>query len=234
MSQTKIVKEPLNNRQRKIFWGLFSLIFFINIYSNYVGDMLLMKFSKPLLMPFIAIYFSATWKETSENSIIYKTMMIGFFFAWIGDLYMMFSEDQDVMLIGLGCFFICHVLYIIAFFFSGVKDKPIWYVFPFVLSLIGIYVAEHIASNHSILYAPVLAYSIMISVMFSFAFIRIFIRKDKWAIFTAVGALLFIISDIMIGLNTFKEFDLSTAYIMLTYIFAQLLISRGMMVEASN
>ncbi|WP_066208373.1 lysoplasmalogenase [Flammeovirga sp. MY04] len=231
-SNTKIVKEPLNNRQRKIFWGLFSIIFFVNVYSNFVDNSLLTIFSKPLLMPFIAIYFSATWKETTENSIIYKAMMIGFFFAWIGDLYMMFRSDEEVMLLALGCFFVCHVLYIIAFFFSGVKDKMMGFLFSFVVSVIGLFIGEHIASTHSLMYAPILSYSIIISVMFSFAVIRIFVRKDKWAWFTAAGAFIFIISDIMIGMDAFQGYEISHAYIMITYIVAQLLISRGMMVEA--
>ncbi|WP_281615843.1 lysoplasmalogenase [Flammeovirga sp. SubArs3] len=230
-TQSKVVKEPLNTQQRKVFWGMFSIIFLVNVISNFMDNRLLIIFSKPLLMPFIAIYFSATWKETSENSIIYKSLMIGFFFAWIGDIYMMFRQEEEIMLLGLSSFFICHVLYIVAFFFSGVKDKPAWFLLSFVLSLFGGFIGEHIVSHNSMMFAPVLAYSIIISVMFSFAFTRIFIRKDKWAAFTAVGALLFIISDIMIGLSHFQGMEISHAYIMITYIIAQLLISRGMMVE---
>lgn len=236
MSQTsKAVKEPLNRSQKNFFWVIFLTVVTLNIYGTTVENVYLIHFSKPFIIPFIAIYFSTTWQESSENSIIYKSMMIGYFFAWLGDLYMMFSADMEIMLLGLGSFLICHQLYIVALFFTGIKDNFKYIIFiSFPLSVLGGLIGDYIAKGNNMMLAPVLVYSIIISVMFSFTLIRGILLKNKWGLLTCFGGLLFIGSDMMIGFKTFQQVDIPEQYIMITYILAQVFISRGMLVEGEN
>lgn len=233
MAETsKAVKAPLNRSQKNIFWLLFLGVVIINLYGTFIENEFLIHFSKPFIVPFIAIYFSTTWKESSENSIIYKSMMIGFFFAWLGDLYMMFSYDMHVMLLGLGSFLICHQLYIVALFFAAVKDNYKWAFFlTFPLSIVGGLIGDYIGFENESMKAPVMVYSIIISVMFSFTLIRFITIKNIWGFMTCIGGALFIASDLMIGLKNFQNVDIPEVYIMMTYIGAQVLITRGMLAE---
>ncbi|MBB6461540.1 lysoplasmalogenase [Flammeovirga kamogawensis] len=233
--ENKAVKEPLNNSQKKVFWSIFLVVITVNLLGNYFEDYYVVLYSKPLIMPFISIYFSTTWQQKSENSIIYKCMMIGFFFAWLGDLYMMFLNDELIMLLGLACFLVCHQMYITALFFSSVKDNyklTLFITFP--LSIIGGYIGYLVAVKSSVMFAPILVYSVILVTMFSFALIRWINRRDRWGFMTMIGALLFICSDLMIGLKNFQGLDISEVFIMATYIIAQFCISRGMLCEGAD
>ncbi|KXX67374.1 lysoplasmalogenase [Flammeovirga sp. SJP92] len=232
---SKAVKEPLNRSQKNVFWLLFISISLLNLYGNYIESKSLIIYSKPYIIPFIAIYFSTSWQEKSENSIIYKSMMIGFFFAWLGDLYMMFSGDENIMIIALVCFLICHLLYIVALFFSSVKGNYKWLLFvtlPLVIG--GAMLGHQIGGGDKFMVVPVMLYSIVISVMFSFTAIRMFTKKSIWGALTCFGGLLFICSDVMIGFKNFQGVTIPETYIMLTYIFAQVCITRGMLFEGEN
>ncbi|MBD0403851.1 lysoplasmalogenase [Flammeovirga sp. EKP202] len=232
---SKAVKEPLNRSQKNVFWLLFISISLLNLYGNYIDSDVLIIYSKPFIIPFIAIYFSTTWQEKSENSIIYKSMMIGFFFAWLGDLYMMFNEDQDIMMIALFCFLVSHLLYIIALFFSSVKGNYKWlFIVTLPLLFVGGYLGDQIGGTNKVMALSIILYSIVISVMFSFTAIRMFRMKNIWGALTCLGGLLFIGSDMMIGYKNFQSVDISEVYIMLTYILAQVCITRGMSVEGEQ
>jgi uncharacterized membrane protein YhhN len=75
---------------------------------------------------------------------------------------------------------------------------------------------------------PVLAYGIVISVMFLLALHMLFIKNKEAGKLMMLGALLFIASDSILAVNKFYEpFEYAGIAIMLTYGVAQLLITLG-------
>ncbi|NME67720.1 lysoplasmalogenase [Flammeovirga aprica] len=229
---SKAVKEPLNRSQKNVFWLIFISISLLNLFGNHIENEFLITYTKPFIVPFIAIYFSTSWQEKSENSIIYKSMMIGFFFAWLGDLYMMFSVDMEIMVLALVSFLICHILYSIALFFSSVKGDYKWiFIVTLPLIAVGAFLGHKIGGNDKVMAVPVMLYSIVISIMFSFTVIRMFRIKNIWGVLTCIGGLLFICSDMMIGFKNFQSYHIPETYIMVAYILSQVCITRGMLTE---
>jgi uncharacterized membrane protein YhhN len=188
---------------------------------------------KPLIMLVLGIYYY------TQSASMAKTVVAAIIFSWVGDVSLMFQSSNELyFMAGLGAFLIAHVCYVMAysryiekregFGLNGVQKFR--FSLPIVLAGTGLI---------TILYAhlgglkiPVTLYAIVLMVMVLQALFRYGYTNTVSFWFVFVGAILFMISDSMIAVNKFlSSFELAGVAIMVTYILAQFLIIKGLLLH---
>jgi len=187
-------------------------------------------FSKPLLMPLLAIYFYRQTGETNQPGLR-KWTLIALFFSLLGDFLLMFQGRQEIFfIIGLSAFLLAHIFYIIAFHQIRVKEginRNLWALFIVVLyyAIFTAWLSPYLGKMK----LPVRLYGVIISFMFMLALHLLSMQTKKAGRLIMLGALLFVISDSLLAVNKFYEsFFPGDILIMLSYGFAQFLIVTGM------
>lgn len=191
---------------------------------------------KPLIMIWMAVYFLIYSRKKSFTIPV----LIAFFFSWLGDNFLMFSERNELFFFaGVGGFFLAQLSYI--FIFSRyseenrqgyLRKKPLLIIF-FLLYVAGIYIVL-LPGLEGIMKPVILIYALSLMAMSMMALNRRGRVNPPSFRYVFAGSILFLLSDSMIAINKFTtEFPLAGFWIMITYISAQYLIMRGLVYEKS-
>lgn len=139
-----------------------------------------------------------------------------------GDVFLMLPEsamDPELSFVaGLGSFLVAHVLYVVGMVLLGVSGG--WLaigavVAVLVIATVGRHVIAGARATDRRLFAPVMAYVVVIAVMIATSF-------GTGIIVGIVGALLFGFSDSVIGWTRFlRDFPHSRVVVMVTYHLGQ-------------
>ncbi len=155
-------------------------------------------------------------------------------FSLLGDISLMLPERY--FLLGLVAFLLAHVLYIVGFNQSPLNPDPLALVIIGLVAVSGLRVFTIIRSGlvrtneGRKLLAPVMVYSLAISVMLISAWLCLF--RPDWplpaAFLVGVGALLFFVSDSVLAYNRFiRRFPHGELLVMTTYHLGQIAIIAG-------
>jgi len=188
---------------------------------------------KPMFMIVLMLFH---WKQLDGlSSTFSKLVQFGLFFSWIGDIALMIDERYPILfVVGLGAFLIAHLGYAAAFV-KSVKDsssnlnagKAILMALPFI-AITGsffYYMKDGLPAD---LFVPVLAYTVVISVMGITAAIRHKHVDSKSYNWILIGAILFILSDMVIAINKFViDFEYDAILNMALYLTGQFMITVG-------
>ncbi|MGE0587490.1 MAG: lysoplasmalogenase [Cyclobacteriaceae bacterium] len=188
---------------------------------------------KPLLLPILGFYYL---KNISNEYGWSRPVMAAILFSWLGDVALILQIiNENFFLVGLSCFLIAHVAYILAYrqhkwpegdsaLFGIQKFR---FAFPIILAGTGLVTILY--SHLGDLWVPVMIYSLVIVVMVLQALFRYGLTNSPSFWFVLIGALLFMASDSAIAIDKFlAPFELARVFVMSTYIAAQLLIVRGL------
>lgn len=184
-------------------------------------------------MPFLAFYFLSFKKKDLKKSVL-----TALFFSWLGDLFLMFQQVNELFfIVGLLSFLIAHIAYIVGFA-SSINHYYLLQRKPWLLGLIFIYEAIFlylISSNLNELLIPVVLYATVICVMLIFAMMR-FKNVTKFSFWiTFIGAMLFVLSDSTIAINKFLQpFSLAYPLIIALYATGQYLIVKGLVINENQ
>lgn len=182
-------------------------------------------FTKPLLLPFIIVLYLL---QTGE---IAGYLLAGLFAVWVGDLFLL-SESKKTSYTGFGFFFLGHILYSLAFI-RGLPLLPSLSVelFAGILLFTGMIIVllMKIRMEGSSLYFPAGVYFLVLGAMGFSAYYRFIFIPGILPGLTLAGALLFILSDIILIYSMLHKLAHSQAIVMSTYIVAQVLIVAGML-----
>lgn len=181
---------------------LFALTAAVSITGEYRGPRTIVYVFKPLTtILIIATALLADRAGPTERWLI----TIGLVFSLAGDIFLMLPEEPPRFFIpGLIVFLIAHVFYIVAFSLGVpwmVSDA--WIALPFVAFGIGcaVYFWPHLGPMKG----PVVAYILVILVMGWRSAVRIGVEGIPMtgAVLACVGAILFILSDLILAVNKF-------------------------------
>lgn len=156
--------------------------------------------------------------------ILFRYILLGLTLSVIGDALLIWHETQFVS--AMVSFGMAHLAYIYAF---AIESENCWLKsFPFVaFTFAGIYLMY--PGLNGILIPGVSIYIILVNTMAWRAFVHVDILENVWSwtkLCACIGALLFLISDFVIGLNKFCfEVPCSRAIIMINYYAAQCFIA---------
>ena len=193
-------------------------------------------FFKPLILPWIAFYFLLHAKNIDRKVVI--MVSLAFLFSWVGDLFLMFSARLVFFVSGIGSFLIAQLFYAFLFLrtinISGKKPflrkKPFWLI-PYLAYGIIMYIILF-PQLDSLLRIPVLVYIVAILSMSLMALNRYGNGHPVSFALVYTGSLLFVVSDSLIAINRFLvAIPYEGLLVMSTYIAAQYLIMRGILMQ---
>lgn len=188
---------------------------------------------KPLLMVILSSWFYFSSRRYGDRFTL--LVQAGLFFSLIGDVMLMVTHiDGFNFMIGLAAFMLAHVCYAIAFAHNifqsdGTDGLAVGGVIAVVLLSAGFFLGNDVSRYLEMeLFVPVIAYAVCITLMgiaAGFRYQRTYPRSF-WLVF--IGALLFMVSDTLLGMNRFvRPVPMAPLWIMVTYVLAQFLIAAG-------
>lgn len=205
-----------SNPTTKLVLIILGLVFLVDLSFIALGKQELRVFSKTLLLPLLLVYFFfQKGRERKREGLLFA---LGLFFSFLGDTFLLW---HSYFLFGLGSFFLAHVLYSITFFKLQKRKVPLW-----LLGIVGVYLVSLVGFLYPHLgpmKVPVVAYAVVISVMFLMAY-QTSSKKLLW------GAVLFLISDSLLAISLFYYSSLGFSLgVMLFYVASQSLLTLGML-----
>ena len=220
---------------------LILLLFLVLCLANLLFEFLRFKTgifaTKPLLMSTLALWFYL--ENRAAFTKFHQFLWLGFIFSIFGDSFLMFVENEPprphFFIYGLGSFLMTHICYIIAFWYypaarKGLIQRQFLWMVPFILLFfVNIYLLW--TGIPAAMKTPVVIYSLTIILMGIGALNLKYKAPDIvfYTVFT--GAVLFIISDTIIGLNKFKSDDIQIPYVRLWimgfYLMGQFFLAKG-------
>ena len=216
---------------------VFALVVLMELSGRLLDNISLEYMAKPLIMIWIALYFLIHRRK----SIFTVPVLLAFFFSWVGDNFLMFSGRSEAFFFaGVGGFFCAQITYIYTFAsyseqaVKGYLQRRPWLAVIFLAYLAGILFLLF-PGLEGMMKPIILVYALSLIGMSMMALNRKgrVGRRSFLLVFT--GSILFLISDSMIALDKFyAEFWLAGFWIMLTYIGAQYLIMRGLILEEES
>lgn len=216
-----------------LFFGLIALAQLYSTFHPYTLDWL-NYISKPLIMISLLIWYLSS---KAPKGRWYATGIVAILFSLVGDLFLMFQEDQpSLFLFGLGSFLVAQISYALAFSKAPVVPEiPLIKRYPLMIAIFGAYgfwVFTKLRPNLHELELPVLFYMIAILSM-GIAALNRYGRVSNMSFYLVMfGAIFFIASDSILAFSKFQKPILESGFwIMGTYIVAQYLMVRGMRVE---
>jgi len=213
---------------------LLIIIVVVELSGRITENINLEYYVKPLIMIWMAVYF-LIFRKKKEFTL---PVLVAFFFSWVGDNMLMFSGENELFFFaGVGGFFIAQLTYIYIFTkFSeyggkGYLQKHLIVGILFLAYVAGIYFLLDPGLD-GVMKPVILIYALSLIGMSMMALNRNSRVNYTSFLMVFLGSVLFVISDSMIALNKFLvEFSLAGFWIMVTYISAQYLIMRGLILE---
>lgn len=215
-----------------MLWFVYIALVGFHIFSILQGNSTWIMISKPLLMPtLIGIVFL----QTQLKSTLSKILSVGLLLGWLGDIFLMFNST---LLFGLGLlsFLLGHIVYMVLFSKEVstrkqthlLMESPHW-ILPFLV--FWIFTITLFSGKTAPFPAfPIYLYAFVISLMSIYAINRWHaVDRSSWLL-VLLGSLLFIFSDLSIGVAKFiSNFSYDRTLIMSSYTAAQALIVAGVL-----
>jgi uncharacterized membrane protein YhhN len=209
------VGELLPRRGRGVIVA-FLVVSVVHIVANGIGADLVSDLTKPLLVPLLLV-----WVLVATDRRPPRWLATGLVFAFLGDVLLQLPGTLW-FLAGMGAFLVMQVCYLIGFAALGsyawLRARPLvvagWVVLWVALNLV-------VGPQLGELRWPILVYSVALTAMAAAA-----VATGDRRI--GVGGVLFLISDLLIGLRAAgMEIPASGVLVMTTYLAAQYLIATG-------
>lgn len=219
---------------RIISW-LYFFIGLLDIAVEFTGHKYAQYVTKPLLMPVLITFYVFGAGTLVKRDRLVITALV---FSWFGDLALMLAAGSKLLFLsGLVSFLIAHIFYISAYLMvrdrSGkilLKRKP-WLALP-VFAFIAAMLSLVLPAVTPDMWIPITVYALVIGTMSIFALNRYRRVSDSSFALVFGGALIFMLSDSLIAINTFLchgTLYMAGIWIMSTYIVGQYLIAKGML-----
>ena len=160
----------------------------------------------------IAIIFFAS--SNRSMSRLGAQMVTALIFCLLGDIALIWNQ---FFLVGVGLFLVAHLLFIRALKNRfGFKILPLAFLFSLVALVSIVYILW--SGLAGILKVAVPTYAIVISIMVAQAISIALRKRSKMRSQLALGAILFMVSDTLLGINGFLHpFPFSGVFILSTY-----------------
>ncbi|MFS3127640.1 lysoplasmalogenase [Nocardioides sp. Bht2] len=208
--------------QRTVAWAVLGVLSLSHLGFQLADLDLLSAITQILLMPAVA---ALLWTLTdAPRGRLVRLGLVALGFSWLGDTLPRFVDDGFLLMVG--GFLVAQVIYAVAFWpyrSRATVARARWLVPAAAVVVIALL---WVCRDAGWLLPAVAVYAT--------ALVAMALLADGVNPVAGVGALVFVVSDAMIGLGAFTDLDLPASgfWIMLTYITAQILITLGIAREA--
>lgn len=215
----------------RLAFGLFLLSSAADLAGVFAGWHILALCSKPLIVPSLALCCWTWLKENGVKGRKVSSLMLALAFGALGDILLMF-DGQNFFIAGLLAFLVGHFFYISTI---GAKlPGKVSVLMPQVL-LLAVLIFVMIAASRffavkGFLGVCVSLYACAFAFCLHSAILAAASTKSRHYVWTAVGYLLFIISDTILATGEFTDIRIPKRgfLVMLTYILAQFLLATSL------
>ena len=176
---------------------------------------------KPLATLLIIAIAFQNWAHS--KSAYSKWILIGLCFSLVGDVLLIWPNQY--FLAGLAVFLLTHVAYLTAFTrdCKFPASLPIWMVYLVVAAAFFVMLFPTLPAG---LRLPVAVYAAFLSTMAGQAMSRFLLRRSRSSQCAALGALLFLLSDLLLAFHRFhRPLLYSTVLILAPYYIGQWFIA---------
>ncbi|MCR5561486.1 MAG: lysoplasmalogenase [Bacteroidales bacterium] len=215
------------NAKKWVALVLFAVATAVNITGNWIDSELMMRLSKPLLMPLVLLNALLALEGTAAPKNLAVLLSFALCFHCGGDVFLMLGSFP-LFVAGLSCFLIGHIFYITIFAKSGVFSGgskvvlglSIALTLLIVLSLVLLLKFEGPIKYAVFVYGSLLLFVAVCGLW------GIFNAKKRVYWLTFCGGLIFVLSDVLVACNSLLDirFPGIGVAIMSTYILAECLI----------
>lgn len=181
---------------------------------------------KPLSTLLVIAVCLLSWTRPNVAPAYTWALTVGLLLSLGGDVALLFPSER-AFLLGVACFLLAHVAYIVAFGWLGGFGGPLWPP-AVLLAIVGVAFYLYLYPHLGRLRLPVGLYALVISVMvlaaISTIFSQAFAPLQAWL--AILGALLFYVSDMILASARFvRPFRGHRAFNLAAYYAGQLLIA---------
>jgi uncharacterized membrane protein YhhN len=227
----------MKNRTSLLLHLVFAIIVLVELLGRYLDNIHLEYLVKPLIMIWMGVYF-LIFKKKSDFAL---PVLLAFFFSWMGDIFLMFSGKNELFFFaGVGGFFCAQLAYIYTFSRysekggKGYLQNHPWIALVFLAYLTGILFLLF-PGLEGMMKPIILVYALSLIGMSMMALNRMGRVGRRTYLLVFSGSILFVLSDSMIALDKFySDFWQAGLWIMISYIAAQYLIMRGLVLEEKS
>ena len=209
-----------------IFW-LYIVASVANIFSSVLPSEELNQFTKPLLMPLLILYvYKSSIGKTTGRILL---LCLALVFSWLGDVVLMYQEDQLYFMAGIGLFLAAQVTYVVLLRKSCYQAPSIDFkrIIPFLIYGGLLFYILLPAGDFTI---PIIVYGSVIMTMAIMASLREGHTSQSSFRLAMLGSIFFVLSDSILAFNSFHTtIPYAGVWIMSTYCAAQLLLVMGLL-----
>ena len=215
--------------RQKLFHGLFIGVALAHVIGKFCHLPDLSNWTKPLILALLLLFYL---NATVEKMRLYIGAVL---FSLLGDILLIFDGELNFIL-GLLSFLTAHILFILIVLKglpkSALKSK-LGVLIPFAVVCLGLILFLKDSLGEMLI--PVAVYATVISVFGAISLLNYVLNTSRKTLTLFIGSLFFLISDSVLAIDKFHEpNEVFPAIIMITYILAQYLICRFMIVEKEN
>jgi len=213
----------------KVATTLFIVVALLDILGIVLDKHYLRLFFKPLILPSLLLMY--TLASSQKNTWYVGALILSF----LGDVFLLFNGKQYFML-GLGAFLLAHLCFIKVVLQKMGKASLNNLLLSFIIFFGFLFCLLFVLKGHlGAMQIPVMVYGVIITSFGALSLTNYLQNKTKAALVLLIGALVFISSDSMLALNKFyMPKELLNLMVMVTYIVAQYLIFRAMVLEETK
>jgi len=191
--------------------------------------------AKPATLLALCIWFASY--PTALDSTIGVLFFLGLVFSLLGDIFLLYADQH--FLKGLIAFLLAHVLYVVAFNFSGLILTPPAFLIAVPIAIVALLILRRLIASlkeksQEAMIVPVCIYALVLSLTLWSTSTTLL--RDDWSLLAgllaAVGGILFFASDAAIAWNRFigphwggRLFEI------VTYHLAQIGLSAGILIS---
>jgi uncharacterized membrane protein YhhN len=214
--------------KKEIFLIVFFIISGLNLFLISMSYDTFSLYLKPFLMSTLFLYVYIN--DSFPNK---KLLLIALSFSWIGDILLIFTNNNQWFFItGLLTFLTAHIFYIVLFSKLGTskpyKNNPIFWIGIIVTIFYLKSILQLLLPSLGPLKIPVTFYAFTISAMLGYAWRGYISWNSNARFYILFGAIAFIASDSFLAINKFHEpINKASLLIMTTYLIAQFCIVYG-------
>ncbi len=207
---------------------IFFLVTGVHLYASWKKDRSLRNKTKPFILLSLLAYYCFGADTVS------LTVVAALLFSWLGDV-LLIGKGVKWFTVGGISFMISHFFFILSYAQQTVLSQiPIWLILLLaaVFTTSTVIIFSHLRPHlPKALFYPMFLYLMINGAMNCFAWFRSLTLNAQAGLITAVGALLFYISDCSLFFVRFKKDSrLKTHFlVMLTYSIGEFLIVAGLM-----
>lgn len=217
-------------KKKKSFSIIFFIVLFIDLVFTNIDYLYDYRYAtKPWIVITLAIHFYYNCLHLSQEERL--LVFLALTFSLVAD-FILITDSLTFLIVGMSMFILAKVCYAILFSFKARFDIDRLLPFLAVVLLYCLFILYYVYDGVGELFIPVLVYIFVTLTMAKMAYLRYNMVNKNSYYHVLAGAVLFMISETIMGFYSFyKPLPYTYTSVLLTYGLSQFFIIRGIILQ---